>query len=106
PGPMVEPYEPGRRHKLFHISVALHPDYQNRGLSRLLRAGVRRYLLNKRKAGIDIDAVLAFSVSQGGEHFLRKLGFSPLKTIETGTSLYELTPDDAFYSAAREESNP
>ncbi|WP_337100436.1 GNAT family N-acetyltransferase [Paenibacillus sp. YIM B09110] len=105
PGSMIERYTPGERYKLFMISVAIHPDYQNQGHSGKIIQGFYSYMLKKQKDNIHIDSILAISVSKPGERFLGKLRFAPLKEIKSGISLHELIIDETFYSMAAGETD-
>jgi GNAT superfamily N-acetyltransferase len=105
PGSMIESYSSGNHYKLFMISVAIHPDFQKRGLSKLIIRGFYRYMLNKQKNNIHIDSILAISVSKTGERFLENLRFTKLSEIKIGVSMHELIIDENFYKIALEEAD-
>ena len=90
PSEMIQAYEPHKTYKLYVISAVIHPDYQGKGLSRLLVDGFHKFLLDKNKKGINFSSALATSVTSEGEALCRKLGFTEKKRLSSGYAVHEL----------------
>jgi len=92
-GDMIEQYRPHETYDLYLLSVAIRPEYQNRGLSKLLREGFFKYLSDKKDKGISFSSAVAVAISKEGQRLLEKIGFIKKKDITGGYILYELFID-------------
>ncbi|MFP3153985.1 GNAT family N-acetyltransferase [Lachnospiraceae bacterium ZAX-1] len=90
-GNSLEKWERGSEYKLFVISIVISPEYQNRGLSKLLRNGFYEFIDKKKKDDIHIVSALATAVSDCGKRFLLDTGFYEIKHLNSGEWLYEAT---------------
>ena len=98
PSESIVQYQPHNTYKLYAISTAIHPDYQGKGLSKLLINGFYKYLINKKNNNIFFSSILTTAVTDGGDYLSRKLGFEKKKTLNDGYVLYELLIDDTYYT--------
>jgi len=98
PSESIVRYEPHNTYKLYAISTVIHPDYQGKGLSKLLVNGFYAYMMNKKKNNIFFSSILTTAVTNGGDYLSRKLGFEKKKTLNDGYVLYELLIDDTYYT--------
>ncbi|MCL2170147.1 MAG: GNAT family N-acetyltransferase [Defluviitaleaceae bacterium] len=89
-GEMVEAYETGKTYKLYFLSVAIHPDYHGKGLSKLLVDGTCKFLEQKIKEGINFCTALITSVSPEGEALAKKLEFIEVKRLSCGYTVHEI----------------
>ena len=105
PGEMIEQYVPSRSYDLYLLSAAIRPDYQKRGLSKLLVKGFFEYLLEKKNDGILFSSALSTAVTNEGSLLLERMGFGRKKDITGGHGLYELIIDGAVYRRAEDYVN-
>ena len=94
PGDMIEAYEPNKTHRMYFISAVIHPDYQGRGLSKLLVDRLQQFLIEKSEQKIKFSTALATSITPGGEVLCRKLGFKKIKRLQSGYTVHELNIND------------
>jgi ribosomal protein S18 acetylase RimI-like enzyme len=85
---------------MYLLSVAIHPEYQGRGLSEHFIRGFYRFIINKRKENILFSSALSSSVGTPGRRMLEKLGAKEVKRLSEGSTLHELIIDDVYYKRA------
>jgi len=102
----IKQYQPNCTYRLYAISTAICPEYQGKGLSKLLIKGFYKYLLDKKKNNILFSSVLSTAVTGGGDYLLKELGFSRKNELPGGYKLYELQIDDNYYDTIEKLLDP
>ncbi|MCL2378344.1 MAG: GNAT family N-acetyltransferase [Defluviitaleaceae bacterium] len=105
PGSCLEEYTPGNSYRLYIISMAIHPGYHGRGLSKHLIKGFYEYLLKHKKDGINFSSVLSTAVTNDGKLMLERMGFTGIKKIDGDFTLFELPLNDELYNNIEKSYN-
>ena len=92
-GSDIIPYEQGKKHTVYIISVVVHPNYKGKGVSRLLTQALVDFIQEKAALEITIEELLATAVSIGGKNLLQHLDFQEEKTLDGGYTLFSKKQD-------------
>lgn len=74
---------------IFLLSVAVRPEYQKRGISKLFSE-----ILIKEFSGIKIKDIVSYAFTEGGEHFLNHIGLKNYKDMEDGIKLMRASAEN------------
>lgn len=89
----IERFRKGRHHRIYIISMVVHPDYRGGNAMKTLAEEFFKELEILNKGCCFIDEILATAVSDNGCRVLEKFGLKKVKNTQQGYTVYECSYD-------------
>ncbi len=77
-----------KKNYIFLISIAIYPEYQNKGVADMMMEYMNNHILLEEKKGNIVEDILTIVISKDGEKLAERYGFEFMAKTEEGYKVY------------------